>query len=200
MAALTICNCVLKIKDQLGAAYSSAELVSEPRKSQVHSIDALYIGNPKRSQASPAVTIQDLLYVSDDPTNTSITVAYTAGGTAGAEVVTVVLNAISVQIQSGVSTATQVRTAVLASVAAAALVDVILSGTGATAQVSSSAVSLTDYVSVLKLAETTTDSVVTVFTLNWQDSMNYNSIIFDPVAIPNQAYLDLSTLLTVSRG
>lgn len=60
----------------------------------------------------------------------SITVAYTAGGTAGAEVVTVVGNAISVQIQSGVSTITQVRTAVNASGAAAALVTA--TGTSAT--------------------------------------------------------------------
>jgi len=59
-----------------------------------------------------------------------ISVAYTAGGTAGAEVVTVVGNAISVQIQSGVSTITQVRTAVNASVAAAALVTA--TGTSAT--------------------------------------------------------------------
>jgi hypothetical protein len=51
----------------------------------------------------------------------SITLAYTAGGTAGAEVVTVSGNAISVQIEDGVSTITQVRTALNASVPAAAL-------------------------------------------------------------------------------
>lgn len=60
----------------------------------------------------------------------SITVAYTGGGTAGAEVVTVSGTAISVQIESGVSTITQVRTAINASVAAAALVTA--SGTSAT--------------------------------------------------------------------
>lgn len=60
----------------------------------------------------------DGLYASDN----TITVAYTAGGTAGSEVVTVVGQAISVQIASGVSTVTQVRTAVNASAAAAALV------------------------------------------------------------------------------
>jgi hypothetical protein len=52
----------------------------------------------------------------------AITYALTAGGTAGAEVVTVTGNAISVQIESGVSTVTQVRTAINASGAAAALV------------------------------------------------------------------------------
>jgi hypothetical protein len=61
----------------------------------------------------------------------SITVAYTGGGTAGAEVVTVTGSAISVQIQSGVSTITQVRTAVNALAAAAALVTA--TGTSGTA-------------------------------------------------------------------
>lgn len=51
----------------------------------------------------------------------SVTYAITAGATAGAEVVTVVGNAISIQIESGVSTVTQVRTALNASGAAAAL-------------------------------------------------------------------------------
>jgi hypothetical protein len=52
----------------------------------------------------------------------SITLAYTAGATAGAEVVSVTGNAISVQIETGVSTVTQVRTAINADAAAAALV------------------------------------------------------------------------------
>lgn len=51
-----------------------------------------------------------------------VSVTYIGGGTAGAEVVTVNGYAITVQIQSGVSTITQVRTAVNASTAAAALV------------------------------------------------------------------------------
>lgn len=52
----------------------------------------------------------------------SITLTYTTGGTAGAEVVTVTGTAISVQIESTVSTITQVRTAINLSAAAAALV------------------------------------------------------------------------------
>lgn len=52
----------------------------------------------------------------------------------------------------------------------------------------------------LALVETTTDSQLGVFTLNWNDGGNYGQIVFDPVAIPNTATLDLSTLLTVSRG
>jgi hypothetical protein len=60
----------------------------------------------------------------------SITYAVTGGATAGAEVVTVSGNAISVQIELGVSTITQVRTAINASLAAAALV--LATGTSAT--------------------------------------------------------------------
>lgn len=61
----------------------------------------------------------------------SITLTYTTGGTAGAEVVSVVGNDISVQIQSTVSTITQVRTAINAFPAAAALVTA--TGTSGTA-------------------------------------------------------------------
>lgn len=52
----------------------------------------------------------------------SITVAFTGGATAGAEVVTVSGKAISVQVEDGVSTVTQVRTAMNAAAACAALV------------------------------------------------------------------------------
>lgn len=52
----------------------------------------------------------------------AITLAITGGGTAGSEVVTVTGNAISVKVQSGVSTVTQVRTAMQASGPCTALV------------------------------------------------------------------------------
>lgn len=57
----------------------------------------------------------------------TVTFAYTGGGTAGAEIVSVVANAISVQIQNGVSTATQIVTAIRASAPATALVGVVTS-------------------------------------------------------------------------
>jgi hypothetical protein len=63
----------------------------------------------------------------------SITVALVAGGTAGAEVVTVTGNAISVQVESGVSTRTQVLTAVQASAAASALVGISVASGGTAA-------------------------------------------------------------------
>lgn len=81
------------------------------------------------------VTITDKLYGTNR--NGVVTLAYTVGGTAGAEVVTVTGNAISVQIESGVSTITQVRAAINASVAAAALV--VATGTSATVVTGASA-------------------------------------------------------------
>lgn len=72
----------------------------------------------------------------------SITYAVTGGGTAGSEVVTVSGNAISIQIQSGVSTVTQVRTALNASTEAAALITASgTSGSAVTAPVAATALS-----------------------------------------------------------
>lgn len=110
MSALTICTCTLTVKDQLGANFSSAELIMEPRKSQVNSGDAVYLSKPQRATAV-----------------------------------------------AGVCT--------------------------------------------LALSETTTNNQQVIFTLNYDIAgTNSGSIIFDPIKIPNQASLDLSTLLTVSRG
>lgn len=70
----------------------------------------------------------------------SITIAFTGGATAGAEVVTVTGNAISVQIQDGVSTVTQVRTAMQAAAACTALV--VTTGTSGAAVAVASALPL----------------------------------------------------------
>ena len=70
----------------------------------------------------------------------SITVTFTAGGTAGSEVVTVVGSAISVKIATNVSTVTQVRTAMQAAAACTALVTT--TGTNTTTVVAAAAVSL----------------------------------------------------------
>jgi hypothetical protein len=84
------------------------------------------------------VTIQDLRYKALTPGvgGNSITVRYINDGTAGSETVGVSGNAITVHIQSGVSTATQVKTAVEASSAAMALLDnpVTITGTGSNPQ------------------------------------------------------------------
>lgn len=111
-----------------------------------------YLGTWDASTNTPTISdagkaskvIQDLTYtaVTAGTSGNDISIAYTSGGTAGSEVVTVTGNAISVQIESGVSTATQVKDAVDNNVDAAALVVVTISGTGSNAQTTVSATSL----------------------------------------------------------
>lgn len=99
------------------------------------------------SGVAASLVVQDLTYTADlrGTAGNSITIAYTAGGTAGAEVVTVVGSAISVSIDvtpvTG-STADQVKTAVDASVAASALISVAVSGTGSDVQAAAAATPL----------------------------------------------------------
>ncbi len=81
-------------------------------------------------QSAATLVIQDITYTAAvfGTAGNSDTVAYTTGGTAGSEVVTVVGSAVSVNIQSGVSTAAQVLAAVNSSAAALAVVSASLSG------------------------------------------------------------------------
>lgn len=77
-----------------------------------------------------AVEVQSMRFTADPLNNATIRIRYTTGGTAGSEVVTVSGNDVSVQIQDGVSTATQIRKALRSSAAATALLsaDVINNG------------------------------------------------------------------------
>lgn len=98
--------------------------------------------------------IQDLTYtaVTAGTGGNSISVTYVGDGVAGSETVGVVGSAITVHMESTVSTATQIRTAVLASGAAAALVSVAVSGTGSNTQTSVGATSLTGGAAAIGLA------------------------------------------------
>lgn len=83
------------------------------------------------------LVVQDITYTSGNSgiSPSKITIAYTTGGTAGSEVVTVAnLSQISVKIQSGVSTATQVLAAINGSAAALALISAAITGTAGNAQ------------------------------------------------------------------
>lgn len=119
-------------------AYDLDNIVLKPEGKGFRSIH----GNVKHHLALKA--IQDITYtaVSLGTAGTVVTVAYTAGGTAGAEVVTVVGSAISIKIESGVSTATQVKAAFDASAAAIALASAAITGTAGTAQVAAVAAAL----------------------------------------------------------
>jgi hypothetical protein len=100
----------------------------------------------------------------------AISIAFTSGATAGAEVVSVSGNAISVQIQSGVSTVTQVRTAINASTPAAALVSA--SGTSSATVAAASALFLAGAVEMVKSASISGVASVA------QDPANAGTIIF----------------------
>jgi hypothetical protein len=85
--------------------------------------------------APSTLVFQDITYTwINSADNNAYTLEYTPGGTAGAEVVTILGNAITVQIQSGVSTATQVKTAWDGSQAATAI-NAVITGTASNAQV-----------------------------------------------------------------
>ncbi len=80
------------------------------------------------------IEIQDLTFT-EKQFGLGVTVTYRHGGTAGSEVVTVSNDrAITVVIEPGVSTATQIKTKVDAHPRASELVTVTVSGTGSTAQ------------------------------------------------------------------
>lgn len=91
-----------------------------------------------------SLIIQDLTYSAKEPGvyGNNISIEYTIGGTAGAEVVTVVGNAISVQIETAVSTADQIKAKIDAHSAASLLVSAVVSGTGSTAQIAAVAANL----------------------------------------------------------
>ncbi|MDZ4810760.1 MAG: hypothetical protein SGI96_21195 [Bacteroidota bacterium] len=78
------------------------------------------------------VTIQDLLYAASNAgaDGNNISIEYTTGATAGLEVVVVTVDAISIQIEAGVSTADQIKTAIQTTPAAIALVTPFTAGTG----------------------------------------------------------------------
>ncbi len=88
--------------------------------------------------------LQDLTFTAKAPglQGNGINIAYADTETAGAETVAVAGGLITVGMESGVSTANQVLAALLASEDAMGLVSVVLSGTGATAQVAVAATPL----------------------------------------------------------
>jgi hypothetical protein len=90
--------------------------------------------------------IQDLTYTADYAWayGNNITIRYVDDVTSGNEYVEVVDNAITVHIEDGVTTADTIKTIVDASTLAARLVDVTVSGTGATEQVAQAVTNLED--------------------------------------------------------
>ncbi len=52
----------------------------------------------------------------------------------------------------------------------------------------------------LPLVETTSSEQTVVFRINYHTNNTFGTVVFDPLLIPNTATLDLSTVLTISRG
>lgn len=138
------------------------------------------------------LVIQDLTYTAVGLNPTLTTIAYTTGGTAGSEAVTVSGNTITVQISTGVSTATQVKAAVDGSAAAHALVTVAISGTGATAQTAPVSASYTQTITV----PYSRAGIVWQNFLFWGgDGTNptrlYFSALADPTTYPSANFIDV---------
>lgn len=115
-----------------------------------------------------SVVIQDLTYTAK-AYNPGLTITYTNTGTAGSEVVTVSVAStgvknISIAIESGVSTATQIRAAVIAHTEANSLVTCTVSGTGSTVQLSAVSAPLAGGAAVATATGTFGDLVVTAVT------------------------------------
>lgn len=84
-----------------------------------------------------SLVFQDLTFTFNQASdyNNSFTMEYTPGATAGSEVVSLVGFTIEVQIESGVSTATQVKAALEANPSFNGSITITISGTGSNAQV-----------------------------------------------------------------
>lgn len=91
-----------------------------------------------------SLVIQDLTIAANLPSTdgNSVTIEYTGGGTAGSEVVSQLGLAFSVQIESGVSTATQIAAALNAFISFTTNLNVTISGTASNPQVTQAATSL----------------------------------------------------------
>ena len=93
-------------------------------------------GAASQTATSAIIEVQDLTITANATgfAANGKTFSYTTGATAGAEVVTVTNGNIEVQIENGVSTATQIDTALNASTDFTTLYSVSISGTSSTAQ------------------------------------------------------------------
>lgn len=113
-------------------------------------------------EAIASLAVQDITYTAlvSGPDGENISIEYTDTETAGAEVVSVVGGAISVGIESGVSTATQVLAAINGSAAALALISAAITGTAGDAQVTAAADNLAQAISVDVVSDAITVAII----------------------------------------
>ncbi len=124
--------------------------------------------------AAASVVVQDLTFAGDvtGTAKNDSTISYTTGATAGAEVVSVSGQNVNVQIQNGVSTATQIATAFAASAAAdgvaASGIVTVVDYTKASAVAASGTVTVADYTKASAVAASGTVTVVDYAALHGQ--------------------------------
>lgn len=143
-----------------------------------------------------SLIVGDLTFTAVASGVSTVTFAYTGGATAGAEVVSVVGSAISVQIQNGVSTATQVLTAIRASAPATALVGSVITGTGSNPQSVTLASSATAFVAPYITVPLSRCGIVWQNFFFWGgDGTNparlYFSALADPTTYPQANFIDV---------
>lgn len=121
--------------NSLAFKIASAFFAQQPNPIQTQGYLAI-IPRLQSTAVKASLTVQSIYYeaVATGVGGNSVTIQYTTGGIAGSEVVTVVGSAISVQIASGLSTAAQIKAAIVASTAAAALVTASIFGDQTVAQ------------------------------------------------------------------
>ena len=130
-----------------GGYYAQGEIGIDGKSKQADDTNGLLKSSGKMpgmfARVVPAGTalksyryLGDLFFVASTggTTGNSITIRYTAGATAGAEVVTVAGSAITVQISDTISTAQQIKTAIEANVSASSLVSCKIIGTSSNQQ------------------------------------------------------------------
>lgn len=121
--------------EKAGVRYKAQELGSVAIDETAVSANIQY-KRPPLSDVAGTLVLQDLTYtgLSGNADDNDTTIEYVDDGTAGSETVGVVGQAITVHMEDGVSTATQIKAAIDGTPAAAALVSIAISGTGSNPQ------------------------------------------------------------------
>jgi len=113
-------------------------------KAFVTCLDVTTSGITNYAGVQSSLVVQDITYTLNQPgDNNNITIEYTNTTTAGNEVASFVYPAITISIESGVSTATQVWNAIQANFTLLSNITAVITGTGSNAQVTQAATNMT---------------------------------------------------------
>jgi hypothetical protein len=146
---------------------------------------------PVSSAVKASLEVQDITYTAllRGVAGNDITIQYADTATAGSETVTVTDNAILIGIESGVSTATQVKAAFDAESDATDLASAAITGTAGTAQVTAAAASLASGTNIAAsgIDASQITSVTETAVGTWLIILKYpyqpNSLAGDPIAM-----------------